>query len=399
MAAAPFVVGLIAYISIGLVARPSLEEGAPLVPVILVLAAATSLGGLVLPRLAARSGSLRRTILVSGVAAMLVTGAAITVSSATMLLPAPEVRLLLILFLFGAGLGVVLELSIARSLSHDLRRLAGAVRCMAAGDYGARAELDRRDEIGDAARIIDRMAVELQSMDRERAEAQASRQAFLAAVGHDLRTPLAALRAAAEALEDGLAPEPARYYAAIRSDLDAMTGLVEDLFLLARIESGRAALSRVPVDLAELADEAVEALSPVARQRGVGIRLETSGHVITLGGPAELSRAMRNLLDNAIRHSPQGSEVVVEVRDVDSAMVRVVDQGPGFPDELRHRSFDAITRQGPFDGRTSGGAGLGLVIAQRLIEAHGGGIGVEPGPGGRIAFRVPRHETTADRRS
>jgi len=388
LAAAPFGVGFVALLSLEAFGGLMPERG-PYVPVILGLALLTSLASLTLPRLGARSGSLRRAVLLAATAAMAVTGAAITLSTATMVLPPPEIRILAILFLFGAGLGVILELAVAGELSRDLRRLQRAVRLIAGGDLSARAGLDRVDEVGEAARVIDHMAHRLDEDDRERTEADASRQAFLTAVGHDLRTPLAALRAAVEALEDGLAPEPQRYYAAMRHDVDALTALVDDLFLLARLEGGRFTFARVRVDLAELADEAVEALSPVARQRNVRVRLVTTGHVSTVGGPAELSRTVRNLLDNAIRHSPPATEVLVEVTESDGSMVRVIDQGPGFPDTGQDRLFDGFVRLSEAGGRTTGGAGLGLAIAKRLVEAHSGLIWIEPGPGGQVGFRIP----------
>ncbi len=388
LAASPLVVGLVTFWALQTVG--GVDIPAPtLGTVVFVLAAASSIGVLLLPRLSVRSSSLRRTVLAAGITAMVITGVAITVSSAAVMLEPLQLSVLVIIFLFGASLGVILEFSLARSLSDDLQRLGATARRIGRGDYAARAQVDRSDEIGEAGRVIDRMAVQLQTLEGERAVAQASRQAFLAAVGHDLRTPLAAMRAAAEALEDGLAPEPTRYYAAMRHDLDALTGLVDDLFLLARLEGGALRFARATIDVSELSDEAVEALEPVARLKGVRVRLDTSGHVYASGGPAELSRTLRNLLDNAIRHTPPGSEVTVEVRGHDGPLIRVMDQGPGFPDELRGHEFDGFTRSDAPDGRTSGGTGLGLIIAKRLIEAHGGRIWVEAGPGARVCFQLP----------
>jgi len=206
LAAAPLVVGLLTLVALQTVGGSDISATAPLGIVVLGLAAASTIGVLVLPRMSAHSRSLRRTVLAAGVTAMFITGVAITASSAAVMLEPLQLSVLVIIFLFGASLGVILEFSLARSLSADLQRLGTAARSIARGDYAAQAELDRLDEIGEAGRVIDRMAVELQAMERERADAQTSRQAFLAAVGHDLRTPLAALRAAAEALRTGWRP-------------------------------------------------------------------------------------------------------------------------------------------------------------------------------------------------
>ena len=205
LAAAPLVVGLLTFMAIQTMdgAESSVAVWGA---VVFGLAVASTIGVLLLPRLGAQSSSLRRTALAAGITAMVITGLAITASSAAVMLEPPQLGVMVVLFLFGASLGVILEFSLARSLSRDLHRLGSAARQIARGDCGARAELDRLDEIGEAGRVIDRMAVELQAMERERADAQTSRQAFLAAVGHDLRTPLAALRAAAEALRTGWRP-------------------------------------------------------------------------------------------------------------------------------------------------------------------------------------------------
>ena len=113
------------------------------------------------------------------------------------------------------------------------------------------------------------------------------------------------MRAAVEALEDGLAPDPQRYLRSMRADVDAMSHLVDDLFLLATIEAGKLEIDREPIDLAELADESIDALQPVAAGKGVELRLDADGSVAAVGGAAALGRVIRNLLNNAIRYSPE----------------------------------------------------------------------------------------------
>ena len=181
-----------------------------------------------------------------------------------------------------------------------------AANRVADGDLGARTGIRRPDELGAAASAFDGMAARLETNERTRRE-------FLAALGHDLRTPLAALRATVEALEDGVARDPDRYLRSMRADLDAMTHLVDDLALLATIEAGQLHVERERLDLTELADESIEALAPVAAQHGVTLRLEAVGGVHAIGGARELSRVIRNLIENAIRYAPAQSEVVVQV--------------------------------------------------------------------------------------
>ncbi len=174
----------------------------------------------------------------------------------------------------------------------------------------------------------------------------------------------------------------------MRADLDAMAHLVDDLELLATIEAGKVEVERVPVDLAELADESIEALAPVAAQHDVELRLEAGGRVAAVGGARELGRVIRNLVDNAIRHAPPGTEVVVRVSNGSAAEVRVCDAGPGFPADFVTSAFDSFVT-GDAARTRHGGAGLGLAIARGFVSAHGGEIWAEPGPGGTVAFRLP----------
>jgi len=386
---APYVAALLGIGTFWLTVGPPARDNAAVLPTFLGLALATSATTFVLPRCKLRKRAVQRAVLLVAVAGMLTAVLAVTVAGLLLMLSPPELRMPAIFLFFGSALGVILELAMIGSLTTDLRVLRGTARRISGGDLAARADLDRLDEVGQAARAIDSMASQLQAVEDERASVKQAREAFLSAVGHDLRTPLAALRASVEALQDGLTPDVERAHAAMHGSLDAMSGLVEDLFLLARLEAGSLEFTRMAVDLAELSDEAVETLAPVAMRRGVRLRLQTEGQVLTVGGPAELSRAVRNLLDNAIRHTAPHSEVVLEVANADGALVRVVDQGPGFPEGMRERLFDGFMRAAAAEGRTMGGSGFGLTIAKGLVEAHGGRIWVEDGPGGRVAFRVP----------
>lgn len=360
------------------------------IPLFLLFGALTAVGSLLLPRLIMRLRSLRRVILVVALAAMTTAGTTIAVSAGVMIVEPAQPMLLLVVAVMGAAFGLVVEYAVARTLSADALRLRVAAARIAKGDLDARSEVDRADEIGQAARAIDAMASRLETMETERRAVRVARQAFLTAVGHDLRTPLAALRAALDALEDGLAPDPPRYFAAMHRDIEAIRRLADDLFLLARIEAGGLQFERIQADLSELADEAVEAMTPMAVQQGVALRVATIGANVAEVGTSEFARAIRNLLDNAIRHAPSDTEIVLELTGHDGGVVvRVVDHGPGFSDELRRRAFDGIARTVGTKGRTRGGAGLGLTIARGLVEAHDGRIWIEDGPGGRVAMWVP----------
>ena len=277
-------------------------------------------------------------------------------------------------------------------LGRDVRSLEATVRRIEGGDRSVRTDIVRADELGHVAHAIDALTARLDTLERERAGYEAERTAMLSSVGHDLRTPLAALRVAVEALADGVAPDPDRYLRSMRRDVEALSALVDDFFLLARIESGRFDLYPVTVDLTEIADEAVEALAPVAAAGDVTLTLAATARVRVQGNPTALGRVIRNLIDNAVRHAPSGSEVRVEVSADGKPSVTVVDEGPGFAAGFSAEAFDRFTRADASRTRTTGGAGLGLAIARGLIEAHGGRIWIEGPPGGRVAFELPRNE-------
>jgi two-component system sensor histidine kinase BaeS len=275
-------------------------------------------------------------------------------------------------------------------LGRDARRLEATVRRIERGDRTVRTRVERADELGHVARALDELTARLDVLERERASYEAERTAMLSSVGHDLRTPLAALRVAVEAMVDGVAPDPRRYLRSMRRDVEALSALVDDFFLLSRIEAGRLDLHPIAVDLTEIADEAIDALAPVAASRHVAVTLAAETRVHARGNPAALGRVIRNLIDNAIRYAPEGSQVRVTVDDHGSPSVHVVDDGPGFPDDFSHKAFERFTRADASRARSSGGAGLGLAIARGLVEAHGGRIWVEDPPGGRVAFELPK---------
>jgi two-component system sensor histidine kinase BaeS len=348
-----------------------------------LMALSTFVAALISVRTAARFSSLRTSLTVVAFAAVAVTGVAVALAALTMFIEPHDLTLVMVALVLGVGLGGVVAGSVARSLTDDLKAISVTAERVGQGDLTARSGVARADELGKAARGFDEMIGKLEMSEAERND-------LLTAIGHDLRTPLGSMQAAVEALQDGVAPDPAAYLRGISHDLDHLRHLVDDLFLLTRIDTGRLDLSQTGVDLAELADEAVEAVTPAAATRNVRLRVDAPGHIGVSGDPAALSRVFRNLLANAIRHSPDSGEVnVLLARNGSYAETTVSDQGTGFPDHLRPRAFDRFVREDDSRNRESGGTGLGLAIAKGIVEAHGGTITIEDGPGGRVRFSVP----------
>ena len=285
--------------------------------------------------------------------------------------------------------------------SHDLSALvvviAGACTAGVLGALALASELDR------ARRRLEVMARRERDLERGRRE-------LVAWVSHDLRTPIAGIRAMVEALDDGVVRDPddvARYHRQLVSEADRLARLVDDLFELSRIHADALQLALHPVPLDELVSDAVAASAALARVQGVRLhgRTRNGDTPLVRGSAPELTRVVRNLLDNAIRHTPAGGDVEgVVTTSGDQAEVAVHDGCGGIPDDDLDRVFDLAFRgdtartpaagtPGPAGGEgTSGGAGLGLAIARGLVTAHHGDIAVRNHDGGcRFVVRLPLH--------
>ncbi len=319
---------------------------------------------------------------------------AVTTSAASnaMFLSSHDYRLFLVVLVLSSGIALAVGSHLTRPLATDIARLGEVAERVAAGDFTARTGVIRRDEVGRTARAVDSMVEALDQAAAERTRATDARQLLFTSIGHDLRTPLAAMRAAVESLQDGVAPDPARYYGIIGGQLDNIEGLLDQLVEYARIESGLNNRDRTTVSMAELAHEAVEALSPVAHRMDVDVQLESDGPAVAVASTTDMSRVLRNLLENAIRHSPAGRPVNVAVRTGPQIEVAVRDHGPGFPDDFREHAFEPFTRADPARNTRTGHSGLGLAIARALVEAHGGRIWLAAGAGGDVRFTIPRKE-------
>jgi signal transduction histidine kinase len=224
-----------------------------------------------------------------------------------------------------------------------------------------------------------------------------SRRELVSWVSHDLRTPLAGLRAMTEALEDGLADDPARYYAQMRTEVDRMVRMVDDLFELSRINAGLMRLSPQPVALGDVVSEAIAGADSVARARGVRLGGQVEDGLLVTADPAGLSRVVSNLLMNAIRHTPADGVVEVDARALPEGVeLSVTDACGGMREEDIPRVFD-VGWQGSLartpdrlDAGTGAGAGLGLAIVKGIVEAHLGEVAVaNHDPGCRFLVRLP----------
>lgn len=233
-----------------------------------------------------------------------------------------------------------------------------------------------------------------EARDAERA-AEASRRELVAWISHDLRTPLAGIRAMSEALADGMVDEPEvpEYARRIRGETIRLSAMVEDLFQLSRITSGALRLTLSAVPLQEVVSEAVAAEGVTAARKGVALHASEDGvWPVVRGSDPELARVVRNLLSNAIRHTPPDGAVVVAAGvEHDRAWLRIDDGCGGIPADDLDRVFDIAFRgEGARTPDDDSRGGLGLAIARGLVEAHHGEIlARNHGPGCRFEVRLP----------
>jgi len=278
---------------------------------------------------------------------------------------------------------VAAALLVARSIARSIDRLRGASAALAAGDLSARAPREGPEELAALGGSLNEMAEKLE-------ELFDARRQLVAWASHDLRTPLSSMQAMLEALEDGLA-EPDDYLPALREQVRVLSSLVDDLFELARIDTGSLTLDLADARLDGLVESALRGFAAEARARHVALDARIDGSAPPVRcAPDKVERVLYNLLTNALRHTPSDGAVAVHVRPLASEVcVTVEDTGEGLPDDSLQRAFDRFWRGDR--ARTGARAGLGLAIAQGLVELQGGRIWAEHRPGGgtSVSFTLP----------
>jgi signal transduction histidine kinase len=392
---------------------------------LLVLLGLTTIGAIavVLVGLAVQGGLRRRRAGVArhvALTAVVTAGAglaAIQAASSAMLVSAHDLTVVLVSLPVAIGAGIAYGIASSRAMVTDLEALAACAASLEAGvrpwrpatgaDTGAGAaplagasppagtagvpggtkRVGGTAEVATVAEALDAAAARLAAArERERAM-DASRRDLIAWISHDLRTPLASLRALAEALADGVAIDEAtrgRYLAGLLGHVDRLTSLVDALLELSQVEAGTLDFELEPVSLPELVGEVLEGFE--AEAAAGGVRLETAvgtGGALVLAGRDQLNRALANLVHNGIRHTPPGGRLLITIgqrADGEAAILRVRDGCGGIAEPDLPRVFDRLWRGDP--ARSSRGAGLGLAITRGFVEAHGGAIQVANVTGG-----------------
>ena len=304
---------------------------------------------------------------------------AAVLGSGLIMFPMHEFEKILAVSAASAAVALTCALLLGRRILRPLGHLRAASARLAGGDLSTRAPESGPRELQEVSASFNEMAASIEELFDARRE-------LVAWASHDLRTPLASLKAMTEALEDGLA-EPGEYVPAIRTQTEILSGLVDDLF------EGALTLELRDAPLDELVSRCLSSLDAEARAREVGLASRVSADLLVRIAPDKVERVLLNLLANAVRHSPRKGEVAVVVQtDTDHVIVAVEDTGNGLEPGASQRMFDRFWRADESRARSSGGAGLGLAIAKGLVQAHGGTIWAENrnGGGARVAFTLPR---------
>ncbi len=301
---------------------------------------------------------------------------------------------LAILLLYSAAAGAGAAFALTRSTTDAVDRLAATARRLGDGDLTARTgPIEAEPELTDLARALDDMAVRLQaSVERERA-LEAHRLEMITAASHDLRTPLASLRAMIEAIEDGVVPpgpERDRYLAEMGKSLASLTALTDDLFDLIKLDAGEIEADTAQARLVDVASAALALCEGPALEKDIRLRADLGDAESALTSP-RVARVIQNLAQNAIRHTPTGGEVMVRAhRTAEGISIEVDDEGEGIPPEALEKVFEPFWRGDA--SRSTGGSGLGLTLVKRIVEGLGGEIhaGSAPMGGARFAVSLPR---------
>ena len=376
--------------------------------VVAVLAAALAGAAGALALAAVRQRSIGTQVVVVALTAVAAVAAGTVVAASRMYVSSHDLHALAVVLAAGGTVGVVVALVLGERVARGSRTLRAVVRHIG-NDHGpdghdghdaSNVSRPAAEELAALADELHAMSVRLEEARAAERALEASRRELVAWVSHDLRTPLAAIRAVTEALEDGVVDHPetvARYHRTLRVEADRLAALVDDLFELSRIQAGALQLQLERASLADVVSDAIAAAAPVASAKGVRLegRLADDPPELLLSTP-EVSRVLRNLLENAIRHTPSDGTVWVEAGvQRDAAYVSVADGCGGIEPAHLERVFDLAYRGEP--ARTPGdGAGLGLAIAKGLVDAHAGEIVVaNDGPGCRFTVRLPLPPRTA----
>ncbi len=307
-----------------------------------------------------------------------------------------DLLLAIVLLVFASGIAMSVGFFLSEGLTDRIWEVGRAAERVAGGELDTRVVVRGRDEMAGLAAAFNDMAARLQTSEKKQREVEALRRDLIAWVGHDLRTPLTSVRAILEALSDGLVEDPQsvqRYLRTAQGDIRSLSQLIDDLFELAQIDAGGLTLDLQPNSLGDLISDTIESFTEPARRQQVALSGEVERGVdpVLIDAP-RVGRVLSNLVSNALRHTPPDGAVSLRCwREGRLVWIEVSDTGEGIPSDVLPHVFERFYRGEKSRSRATGGAGLGLAIAQGIVEAHGGTIRAESnlGQGAHFLIQFP----------
>jgi signal transduction histidine kinase len=314
-----------------------------------------------------------------------------------MFLSTHDLNLLGLLMLFSLGVAVAFALLVTRVFDNALQALLTGVRLMGEGRLETRVKVDSGDELEQVAEAFNVMAQRLEEAFGRQRDLEEARRNLVAAVSHDLRTPLATVRAMVESINDGVVTDKAtieRYHHTMQTEIAHLSSLIDDLFELSQIDSGTLELKPESSSIGDLVSDTLEALRPQAEQRRLKLQGELTGRLpsVSMDVP-RMQRVLYNLVQNALRHTPPDGTVIIRAVDAGSEIeISVADTGEGVEAEELARVFERFYRGSRARSRQEAGSGLGLTIAKGIVELHGGRIWADSslGQGSTFVFTIPK---------
>jgi len=342
------------------------------------------------------SPTLRGTLLGGYALASVLTFFNVWFSAQLMFASPHDLLLAIVLLIFAGGIAMILGYFLSSTVTERILSLQSAAEKLAQGDLQTRVPITGRDELSALAVTFNQMAQQLQAADEKQRQLEDLRRDLVAWASHDLQTPLASMRAILEALSDGVVDEPEmvkRYLQTAQRDVMALSALMDDLFQMSQLDAGGFPLSRAQSSLSDLVSDTLESFSELAYRESVKLEGQVEADVDPVFMDTQaIGRVLNNLISNALRHTSAGGEIRVHAwRTAQGVEVAVRDTGEGIPAQDIPHIFERFYRGEKSRNRGTGGAGLGLAIAQGIVHAHGGDIRVESqtGKGTQFTFHIP----------
>lgn len=299
-------------------------------------------------------------------------------------------RLLFYGALIGAVIALVLGILLSRTLTRPIRELTQATHAVSEGDLSQQVPVRSNDELGELAQAFNKMSSEL-------SRSINARKQMTADIAHELRTPLSLIIGHAEAVHDGVLPPTRENFEIIREESTRLEHLVNDLRILSLADAGELSIQPQPIQPQRLLQDVASTYQYEAQRKNVKLELEIASPLPTIEvDPGRMTQVLTNILENALRHTPEGGRIVLSAKGVgDRVELAIQDSGPGLAAEDLNRIFDRFYRTDASrqrDGAFAGGSGLGLAIARSIVQAHGGSIVAEsePGKGLRVILGLPK---------